>query len=839
MFNGKVFSSIHPNSSQGSANTVLASGINLDTTSNLHGHAGLMYRIHEYYPTGLLKNYSCETTISPAGDTYNCYPGNQNKLFSYDGLYRMTGAGRPTSTGSSTPQFAFTYDNNGNITKKYDNTNSADVWNATYTPGTNRLDKYYKGTTAPPSPNYTYYAGGERALDDYWEYIYNSNGRLALMLPTNANSGGKYIFFTYDHLSRRIGKMTFSSELVTSRMSQSTYVYDQFNHLIEEEDFPDLITYAYSLNNWVWHGGKPVIGERISNDSIGRRYFQSVNFHTDRLGRPAVVTDYLGQPIWRAQPDPYGKDLGIHLASTATLPYKEVDISSSPIELNHQQLSGNTGSVGSQIFEPGTYAVQLYFEKLDLEPGYDLFWVELLQASGNVTLHTTTGNYGASGGQGFWGPVMQVTAKDIPTYNFGSPPKAMLNFHLEAYSQSGGMTNPGFKITKYRLWHVSSGDLGEDIKSDNPRNGGSTYANGGPGLIASQVWASPTYQYAGAKMVRACLYNFDVEYGYDYVKVENGSGQAMDILTGQLGNICSVWVPGDTVKVTLWADGSVAKYGFDLVRVEMLKGSEIKARFPGQWYDKDTEVRNTSGTDVLYAGLHYNWHRYYDPNIGRYITPDPLGLAAGMNVYAYALQNPSTFTDPDGRIVSALLLGVAGLIGLGATAYALKDKPSVIKATQVAGNLSAGFADNLTSGFHITNHVFGIPSATELMRRLMGTTKFVRRSSSNYNIGELCAYPWLIFTVAGLYQTPATLYHFTSSGAATQIVSDGFIIGGSGLYGHGVYLTRYNAAWLARMQGAKSAQTVFTISTKGRNIKAKLFPGTFTHPGKLWLDLKK
>ncbi|MFF8916666.1 RHS repeat-associated core domain-containing protein [Streptomyces sp. NPDC015032] len=57
-------------------------------------------------------------------------------------------------------------------------------------------------------------------------------------------------------------------------------------------------------------------------------------------------------------------------------------------------------------------------------------------------------------------------------------------------------------------------------------------------------------------------------------------------------------------------------------------------RYPGQYFDPET-------------GLHYNVHRYYDPQTGRYISPDPLGLAPAANHYAY-VPNPFTMADPLG-----------------------------------------------------------------------------------------------------------------------------------------------------------------------------------------------
>jgi RHS repeat-associated protein len=51
------------------------------------------------------------------------------------------------------------------------------------------------------------------------------------------------------------------------------------------------------------------------------------------------------------------------------------------------------------------------------------------------------------------------------------------------------------------------------------------------------------------------------------------------------------------------------------------------------------------------TGLQFNTDRWYNAATGRWMSKDPLGLAAGPNVYRYAGNNPSNCTDPSGLTV--------------------------------------------------------------------------------------------------------------------------------------------------------------------------------------------
>ncbi len=79
-----------------------------------------------------------------------------------------------------------------------------------------------------------------------------------------------------------------------------------------------------------------------------------------------------------------------------------------------------------------------------------------------------------------------------------------------------------------------------------------------------------------------------------------------------------------------------AKYNsFGAAEVDPASAVENNLRFPGQYADTET-------------GLYYNHFRYYGPEIGRYLKPDPIGFEGGINHFIYTENSPTNFSDPLG-----------------------------------------------------------------------------------------------------------------------------------------------------------------------------------------------
>ena len=118
--------------------------------------------------------------------------------------------------------------------------------------------------------------------------------------------------------------------------------------------------------------------------------------------------------------------------------------------------------------------------------------------------------------------------------------------------------------------------------------------------------------------------------------------------TDQLGSVTQVTNSTGTV---VWAS-EYTPYGG-------LAGAQGTYNFTGFFTGKDIDPD---------TGLYYFNARWYDPELGRFVSEDPAGQ--GTNWYSYCGNNPQTYTDPSGKdLVSALIGGIIGAIVGGVTAW--------------------------------------------------------------------------------------------------------------------------------------------------------------------------
>ncbi|KPG94942.1 hypothetical protein AEQ67_22650, partial [Pseudomonas sp. RIT-PI-q] len=161
--------------------------------------------------------------------------------------------------------------------------------------------------------------------------------------------------------------------------------------------------------------------------------------------------------------------------------------------------------------------------------------------------------------------------------------------------------------------------------------------------------------------------------------------------------------------------------------LEKLEVNEVEQnlRFQGQYFDDET-------------GLHYNTFRYYDPEVGRFVTQDPIGLLGGFNLYGYAT-NSTSWIDPLGWCSSVLGKSMGAKTGDGMANHHLIPE-ELMKApaySQMFKKLkSMGF-----NGDGASNGIF-LPGKSELAKQIdlpghwsshSAYTKAVNAELSNLN----------------------------------------------------------------------------------------------------------
>ncbi|WAT14759.1 RHS repeat-associated core domain-containing protein [Xanthomonas fragariae] len=206
-----------------------------------------------------------------------------------------------------------------------------------------------------------------------------------------------------------------------------------------------------------------------------------------------------------------------------------------------------------------------------------------------------------------------------------------------SYDESGHLLNDGSR--KY-VW--DDRDRLSEIQQGGTTIASFSYDALGRRTVKTEGGTSTQYLYDGEDVVQetqgSTVNPILTGLGIDQRYARNDTGGRTYFLTDQLGS---------TRLLTNAAGGVVQRYEYDPYGATAQSSTAYTNPYQYTGREKDS------------SGLYYYRARYYQPQLGRFISEDPIGLAGGANSYVYVGSAPTIFIDPLGldRVVTYQNLG--------------------------------------------------------------------------------------------------------------------------------------------------------------------------------------
>ena len=247
----------------------------------------------------------------------------------------------------------------------------------------------------------------------------------------------------------------------------------------------------------------------------------------------------------------------------------------------------------------------------------------------------------------------------------------------------------------------------------------------------------------GSSTVRKLRYFYDLD-GLCALRVIVGDTKSDYVcIRNPLGDIVAL-SEGSSIKVTYVYDAWGNHKAYDQYGVENTSPSFIgnvnPFRYRGYYFDSDTS-------------LYYLRARYYDPEIGQFISPDDVRYMnfesiGGLNLYAYCNYNPVNYSDGSGHMAVVVALLIMGAIGAtaGFAAQSISDtisgKGFDWERSGVAA--AAGFLGGLCYAVPVVGGVLGSAVSSGL-----NTVGQMAISGEQYSVGEYVGRGLLSAAVGG------------------------------------------------------------------------------------------
>jgi RHS repeat-associated protein len=202
---------------------------------------------------------------------------------------------------------------------------------------------------------------------------------------------------------------------------------------------------------------------------------------------------------------------------------------------------------------------------------------------------------------------------------------------------------------------------------------------------------------------------------------------------------------GNVIGFTPDATGTIILYdSWGNVKTNATELSTLRFGFKGMLYDETTGLYNARA-------------RWYQPDVGRFMSEDPLGLSGGINQYAFAADDPINNSDPSGALVTDAQgstcsinatdcgdpLQMPGGAGNGAVLFALSGGPTGGDVSYAGQSVAHGLIivdKNLRTAFDAFIKVN--PNVGSYLTEL-------EASSSLFIIFDVPAHPWAQWAAIG------------------------------------------------------------------------------------------